>query len=333
MMEAFSVVAKGDMSMTRNRGFLLVPVLAVGVVLAAAPLAAEDLPDAYPLENGVNQDLVKWVDMAAARVEKAGMEACKAFHSSKGDPRLGEGYVFMLDMEGVAVCHPGRPQMEGQNVLEMRDPDGKELGKLFRQRAESPAKSGWVHYLWPRPGDDVMTWKSTYVRRVTGPDEIDYMVASGRHGLPMEKQFVVERVDDAVALIQAKGQDAFPIIESPSEGFEFLDTYVFVVDRSGVELVNPAFPELEGESVLEVKDLEGTYPVQEMLAALEEAERAWVSYFWPRPRSTRPAKKDVYVRRVDVDEASYIVGAGLYSHYAPAIIDDPAKKVEKEGGQ
>ncbi len=280
--------------------------------LTFALLALVILPaSAMELEHQASRDLVDFVTRAADLIGKQGAAACEQFKQEGGEWLDGERYVFVLDLAGKAVCHPD-PSLEGRNLNELRDPDGKPIVKLMLRQLERRAGEGWVHYLWPRPGNTVLSWKSTYVRAADAPDGAEMVVGAGAHNMKMEKAFVVDRVAEAVELIEGDGKAAFEVLRDKAAGFLFYDAYVFVMSTDGLMLVNPPSPELEGTSVLEVEDENGVRPGQEMLAVLKQKDEGWVSYMWPRPGDDRASRKEAFVRMVKASGEVFIVGAGVY---------------------
>ncbi len=286
--------------------------LSAGGQTGQAP-AGEPVKPAKPseLEHQASRDLVDFVTRAAALVGEKGVAACEAFKEEGGEWLEDERYVFVLDMAGQAVCHPN-PSLEGRDLSELRDPDGKPIMQLILRQLERGASDGWVHYLWPRPGKTVLTWKSTYVREAAAPDGAAMVVGAGAYGLKMEKAFVVDRVTEAAELIEARGKAAFDVLRDKAGGFRFYDAYVFVMSTEGVMLVNPPSPELEGTSVLEVEDENGVRPGVEMLKVLAATEEGWVSYLWPRPGDQRASRKEAFVRKVKAGGEELVVGAGVY---------------------
>ena len=78
--------------------------------------------------------------------------------------RYGEHeYFWINDVSMKMVMHPIKPELEGQDVAEVRDPDGKYLFKEFVAVTRSSG-AGVVDYLWPKPGDDKPARKLSYVR-------------------------------------------------------------------------------------------------------------------------------------------------------------------------
>lgn len=291
----------------RLASFVLAAAL-VAPALTVLPVAAGELPEAeYPKTRG----LIELVDRAAELVEERGLAACDALKEKDGEFFHDDVYVFLLEPSGTMRCHPTQPSLEGHDTLDIEDPDGRPILELMLRQLRG-ADRGFTHYLWPRPETGVHTWKSTYLRRARTQDGGELIVGSGVYDLPLEKIFVVDRVNEAVRLLERHGKGAFDILRGPSGGFRFFDAYVFVMSTDGVMLVHPASPELEGQAVLELRDAEGTSPGHEMLRVIEEGEAGWVDYYWPRPGEGDQTLKETYVRRVEVDGEILVVGAGVY---------------------
>lgn len=297
-------------------------VLGLFILFTLTPLRADD-PSSLPApEHAETLDLIALVNDAAAAVEEEGAAACEQFRRPDGPWRYDETYVFLFTMDGTTLCHPERPSFEGKSLLEIHDADGKPIVEMFvRELADQ--ETAWVHYLWPRPGSSVLSWKSSYVRRVEGPvgddgDRQAMIVGSGAYDLPLEKLFIVDRVDAAASLLEAEGRAAFPTLRDKAAGFLFLDAYIFVMSTEGTMLVHPLQPELEGKPALQIRDPDGTHPGVQMLRVLEDRDAGWVGYLWPKPGDEALARKETYVRKVvwpgtgGVDGETWIVGAGVY---------------------
>lgn len=292
--------------------------LSLSLVLLAglsAPVAgaAESAAD-YPPEHAETRELLELVGDAVALVEEKGVDAaCSELSAPDSRWFHGETYVFVNDTEGRSLCHPAKPALEGTSVLDLRDPYGKPVVRNFMREVADDGR-GWVHYLWPRPGEGTnFHWKTSYVRTATPPSGDEVIVGSGRYQMPMEKMFVVEQVNDAVALLEAEGADAFPTLRDKAGGFRFYDSYLFVMDEEGVQHVNAAFPEREGQDMLDFVDENGTVVGREMLDLLKEKDSGWVDYMWPRPGDDPASPKLAYVRRAELpDGSTLVVGAGLY---------------------
>jgi len=282
---------------------------ASGLVLAVAvPLVAQ-LPEP---EYDETVQLMALVEGAAELVSKQGLDfACDEFREPGTRWYQDELYVFVFDMEGNAICHPVRPALEGQALLELRDPFGRPIVQNFIRELSGGADVGWVHYLWPKPDSTTFRWKTSHIRRAVEPGGRELIVGSGLYQMEMEPFFAVEQVNDAVDLMHQAGEDAFYTLRDRSSGFRFYDAYVFVLDPQGLMLVNVGFPDLEGTNVASLKDRNGVFFVQQMLE-IEPGDSAWVEYLWPKPGDSALSKKSSFLRRITIGERDYIVGAGVY---------------------
>ena len=153
-------------------------------------------------------------------------------------------------------------------------------------------------------------WKSSYILKARAPSGEDYVVGSGVYNMKVEKQFIVEMVDDAVDLIHREGKATFDKLRDKSSEFVFLDNYIFVVKQDGTAVVDPAFPSLEGRNLLDFKDAVGRHVVRDMIEKLS-GDSTWISYMWPKPGEVRPSRRLAYLRKVKLGPETFIVGSGF----------------------
>jgi len=291
-----------------------------GKPLAPAPERSGDAtvtsPAPPPYTNPETRSMVALVEAAALEVAQRGEGSFAEFRLKGGRWFQGDRYIFVLDPQGNSYVYPPDPKSEGTSFLGFQDLGGKPFGRMFVERASEGEGRGWVHYQWQRPNrnDRRPVWKSTYVKGVTAPSGKRYLVAGGLYEAPMEKAFVVQEVEAAAALLARQGRAAFDQLRDRQGRFFFHDTYVFVDTPEGVELVNPAFKEVEGRNLLELRDLEGRPMVREYIRTAMEKGSGWTTYLWPRPdSSTLPERKTTYVRKVTLPGGeTLIVGSGLY---------------------
>jgi pimeloyl-ACP methyl ester carboxylesterase len=284
-------------------------VLSTTLLWAAFAVGAAGQEEVYAYPE--TRTVVELVDAAAKAVETRGEDAFPDFRVEGGRWFEGDLYVFIWDLEGNRFVYPPDPEHERQNVLNLEDAGGKPIGRMFVQTAREGG--GWVHYQWNRPHDLEPIWKSTYIVDVTAPSGIRYLVGSGAYAGQMEQAFLVQEVDAAAALLEREGRAAFDRLRDRKGRFFFHDTYVFVTSATGVELVNPAFPAIEGRNLWDAKDMEGKYLVRDYVTGALEQGSVWTSYLWPRPgMPERPVRKTTYAKKVVVDGEPLIVGAGSY---------------------
>lgn len=282
--------------------------------LAVAPslARAEAIPNSPDLAA-----LVDRVDAAGKRIASEGEAAFPDLSTEGGPWRRGDDYIFVLTLEGTMVVHPD-PSLVGKDQRSLEDVNGRPIirGLIDAVTATSGRTAGWYHYQWPVPGGLLPRWKSSYVRLVTAPNQKHFIVGSGVYDDRMDRVFVADLVEDAAARIERDGKRAFELFYDPKGSFLVKDAYVFVIDRHGVDMVNPAFRNLEGHSLLDLKDRAGTPFVCQMLTVTETGP-AWVEYLWPKPGEHVPTRKTAYVRRAKLGEDWVLVGCGAYLADAP----------------
>ena len=103
-------------------------------------------------------------EYSAAQSGQESVEAAQA-NAEKQLARLRYGagdYVWINDMQPRMVMHPIKPEMNGQDLSEYKDPNGK---KLFVEMTDAVRRfgSGFVGYDWPKPGKDKPQPKLSYV--------------------------------------------------------------------------------------------------------------------------------------------------------------------------
>ncbi len=287
--------------------------IALLAVVAAPESSDADRPEAPEPTYAETKQLIDLVKRAAAVVKSQGQEACAEFKKENGSWRQGDAYIFVHDVRGTSVCHPFMPELEGTELINLQDVDGKRMVAMMVERVSEEPGATWVHYRWPEPGDPNRTpvWKSAYVVRVENQSGEDYMVGSGLYEMKTEKLFVVETVDAAADLVE-RGKDAFPTLRDMASPFRYQDVYVFVHDQEGMQLVNPVFPELEGTSLLDSQDVNGKFIQRDTIAMLRDQDSGWIDYMWSKLGESSPSNKSSYVRKVQVGDDVLYVGAGLY---------------------
>lgn len=272
------------------------------------------------------RELVQLVNEAADLIHIKGEAAFSDFENAGSHWRLGETYIFVLDPEGNMLVHPD-PDLEGSNQLNLKDINGRSIIRgLIGAATDFPDKpEGWYHYQWFVPGALLPRWKSSYVHLVKAPTGKEYIVGAGMYNDRMEREFVVDAVKDAVAQIEKNGEGAYPLFHDPTGPFMVKDAYIFVIDPTGVELVNPGFPNLEGRNILDVKDTNGKQQVREMLNVVQTSGSGWVDYMWPKPGESVSTQKSSYVSKARIGDKWVLVGCGVYLADAPKTISTKKK--------
>lgn len=258
------------------------------------------------------EELVSFVNRAVDLIEQYGEEVFPQFRIKGSEWDHDDRYVFVWGLDGMRYVYPPDVSGEGKNMLDLKDINGKPIGKLFVEAVSSDAGEGWVHYEWPKPNSDIPIWKSTFLKKAVAPSGTSYLVGSGLYEMPVDKAFVEYNVNHAVELLAEKDKDAFVDLRSIEEPYRFMDCYIFIKDMKGNELFNAAFPELEGTNIMELKDADGQLFVKKELVILKNSDQCWDDYMWPKQGQKEASLKRVFVKKALVDGEILVVGCGYY---------------------
>ncbi len=86
-----------------------------------------------------------------------------------------EDYFWINDLEPRMVMHPFKPEMDGQNLADQKDPTGKAFFVAFAEICKKEG-AGFVDYYWPKPGFAKPVPKISYVKLVP---EWNWVIGSG----------------------------------------------------------------------------------------------------------------------------------------------------------
>jgi Single Cache domain 2 len=269
--------------------------------------------DRYLYED--TRQLVEFVEGAAALMEREGTGAFAEFNQPRSHWRTSSTYLFVYDAGGTCVWHGLSPELVGRNLLSLRDAMGKPAIAMMTAIGRRPERDAadWVFYLWVEHAEFVPTWKSSYVRKVVTPDGKVYLVGSGASTIKVEKVFVRDAVDAAAQLLQQHGRAAaFQELKDPGSRFQFLGSYIFVLDDRGRFLIDPAYPTIQGRDMLDFRDAIGRPVMKEVLAQLKSRDDVWIQFLWPRPGEVVVSRKLMYVRKINVGGESLLVGSDFF---------------------
>jgi cytochrome c len=131
----------------------------VAIVLAALTIAG-------PAAARTADEVTALVERAIAHIHEVGRERAFAdFSRPDGGFVDGELYIFCQDASGVVVAHGGNPKIVGQNMADVRGPDGK-LANVEINQLGLTQGSGWLEFRWPNPATKRIELKAAYVMKV-----------------------------------------------------------------------------------------------------------------------------------------------------------------------
>jgi cytochrome c len=80
-------------------------------------------------------------------------------------------------MNGITLMHSADPELETKNIIELKDANGKAFIREFAATAKKG--SGWVDYMWPKPGEKSPSKKVSYVKGAKMPTGEVVIVGAG----------------------------------------------------------------------------------------------------------------------------------------------------------
>jgi len=167
----------------------------------------------------------------------------------------GRGYMFATSMDGIELLFADHPELEGQNLLDLRDQNGvfyiQEMIRLCREQGE-----GYVTYCISKPG--FSDWNHPKIAYVRYLKELDCFIGTG------------EYLNDFTAETQKAVADRLNSLQHSG------DLTIFGGTMNGVSLFGPA----RGKNLLDVVDNNGVKVVQELIKAARDGG-GFVNYDMP----------------------------------------------------
>ncbi|MFA9216889.1 MAG: cache domain-containing protein [Sphingomonadaceae bacterium] len=130
---------------------------------------------AQAADKGSADEAIAMVKKAVAMVKSDGKEKTFAAIADPANTNFHDRdlYLYVYDLNGVAVAHGNNPKMVGKPLIGLKDNEGKLLIKEMVELAKSKGK-GWVEFKWPNPVTKTVEAKAGYIERVD-----DILIGSG----------------------------------------------------------------------------------------------------------------------------------------------------------
>jgi signal transduction histidine kinase len=200
----------------------------------------------------------------------------------------GRGYYFITSLTGKEILFADRPELEGTNVMNLRDTTGKwvikDMISLVRNYGE-----GFYTYNWSKPrhiGKDFQ--KTAYVKYFK---PLNWLIGTG------------EYVDETENAIRKETLKRIGDIRFGNDG------YIFILTADGT-MISHINPEYVGQNLMNFQDPTGIQVIEKILAAANNKEGAFIQYQWEKPSLGRTASKLSYARKYD--KWDWVIGAGIY---------------------
>ncbi|PKN53711.1 MAG: calcium:proton antiporter [Deltaproteobacteria bacterium HGW-Deltaproteobacteria-13] len=254
------------------------------------------------------KDLVKFVYDASQRLKKDGLKSLEYFRNNRNILFTSDRYLYIYDMNGVNIYHAGMPDLEGKNLWDLTDKNGKKaVQMIISALADKNNPHAWVHYSWWEPGKFYPVPKSSCHFKVTTPEGKVLFVGGGLNYPHEEKEFIRIIVDDAAQLIKDKGEPALSEIAGPASQYNFRDVKVFAFTSSGKLLISPVMNDSLTEfKLLDCVDEMGHKPFAKALNELKNKNAVWEVFLAKNRYQRILVKKSLYLRK------AYIAGQEIY---------------------
>jgi len=195
----------------------------------------------------------------------------------------GRGYYFITRLDGLEILFADRPELEGQNLMEMQDTQGKYVIRDMVDMIKTQGK-GYYRYTWTKPGHRSMDFsKVSYIMHFT---PFNWLIGTG------------EYVDDVADDLK---QEALERIES----IRFGDgDSIFAGQWDGLFLTGPE----KGRRIMEINDQEYNEIVEKFIL-IARAGGAFLRYAVPGSGGKSSHKRIAYV--TGIPEWEWYIGAGV----------------------
>ena len=165
-------------------------------LFSAIPALAQKTPDELAKESEdacvasestkpTPQMIMDKVDKAAALLKKEGKAAFPKFRGKDSEFIFAGTYMVIQDLSGRVLMHPIKYKMEGQNMVDLKDSNGKLFFIAINEVAKTKG-AGWVDYMWPKPGEKTPSLKVSYGKLVNVEGE-DLILGCGIYDVPPEE--------------------------------------------------------------------------------------------------------------------------------------------------
>jgi len=129
------------------------------IVMASNPAAADEAPPTSEQATKIEA----MVNKAAALCESKGKAAFTEFSKRDSEWWFGNTYLFAYDQKLNVLLNPAFPKRVGTNPSGEKDAKGKAFHDEFLNVAQTKG-SGWVDYMFPKPGQTELSKKWSYVK-------------------------------------------------------------------------------------------------------------------------------------------------------------------------
>ena len=197
----------------------------------------------------------------------------------------GKGYFF-INQNTNCVLHPINPTLEGKDLVDLQDTDGKFFIRDFVKLIETQ-KEGFVSYKYFNPASKKIEAKLAYVFYFA---PLDWIIGTGVYLDEITRQNQKKAIEYIANLRYADNE------------------YFYISDYNSVLISHPS---LQGKDMAQVKDLDGVLIVPPMVKIAREQGEGFHSYSWKKLQSSdQPYRKLTFAKHIPVWK--WVIGTGIY---------------------
>jgi methyl-accepting chemotaxis protein len=202
----------------------------------------------------------------------------------------GKDYFWINDLHPTMIMHPYKPELNGEDLTDYADPNGKHYVLEFVKVCEESGE-GFVDYYWPKYGADEPQPKLSFVKLFK---PWNWIIGSGVY------------LEVAEAALKAGAADMVSALRYGPEGKD----YFWINDLHPTMIMHPYKPELNGQDLTDYADPNGKHLFLEFVKVCEESGEGFVDYYWPKYGADEPQPKLSFVKLFE--PWNWIIGTGLY---------------------
>jgi len=215
-----------------------------------------------------------------------------------------QGYYFAINSNGVEELFADRPELEGTNMLQVQDKEGRFVVRDMLEKAQED-KTIFYQYNWTKPhqGRKIFA-KIAGIRYLPA---INWVIGTGMYLDDMEKQIK---------------DNALEWLEQIRWGKE-KKNYLFAGQWDGVSLTGST----KGKNILKITDPNGVHIVENLIHKAQ-AGGGFVEYIMPKFKNDRPAPKLSYA--APIQQWHWYVGTGRYIDEIETMIALHRQQLQKQ---
>ncbi len=197
----------------------------------------------------------------------------------------GTGYFF-INRNTSCILHPIKPALEGMDLVNLKDTDGKYFIREFVKLTET-WKEGFVSYKWLNPTSKKIEDKLTYIFYFA---PFDWIIGTGVYFAEVTRQTQKNAIEYVSNLRYGENE------------------YFYISDYNSVLISHPS---LQGKDMSKVTDPQGISIVPPMVQIAREHGQGFHSYSWNKLQGTDQLYKKLTFSK-HIPDWEWVIGTGIY---------------------